>query len=85
MIMEGSSIVGMIIYGVWIAFLITLPILVIIVVARAIRRNVTPHQKEMQRLLGQLVALLEENNRILNQQNSGKQPDENKGKKQPVG
>ena len=77
MIMEGSSIVGMIIYGIWIAFLITLPVLVILVVVRSIRRSVTPHQKEMQRLVGQMVDLLEENNRLLRQQNSGKEPDEN--------
>ena len=73
--MGGSSIVGMIVYGVMIALLITLPVLVIIVVVRAIRRSVTPHQKEMQRLLGQLVDLLEENNRLLNQQNSSKRSD----------
>jgi hypothetical protein len=45
--MEGSSIVGIIVYGVWIAFLITLRVLVIILMARAIGRMVTPHQKEM--------------------------------------
>ena len=80
MILQGSEIVGMIIYGVLIALLITIPVLVIIVVIRAIRRSVTPHQKEMQRLLGQLVDLLEENNRLLNQQNPGKRPDENREK-----
>ncbi len=78
MIMEGSSVVGMIVYGLWIACLITLPVLVIIVVVRAFRRSVTPYQREIQRLLGQLVDLLEENNRLLNQQNPGKLPDENK-------
>ena len=78
MIMGNSSFVGIIIYGLWIALVITLPVLVIIVVARAIRRMVAPHEKEMQRLLGQLVALLEENNRLLNQQTAGKQPDENR-------
>ena len=85
MIMEGSSIVRMIIYGVLIALLITLPVLVIIVVVRAIRRSVTPHQKEMQRLLGQLVDLLEENNRLLNQQNPGKRPDGNWDEKNTPG
>jgi NAD(P)H-hydrate repair Nnr-like enzyme with NAD(P)H-hydrate dehydratase domain len=45
---------------------------------------VTPHEKEMQRLLGQLVALLEENNRLLNQQIAGKRPDENREKTQPA-
>jgi hypothetical protein len=78
--MESSSLVGIIIYGLWIALVITLPILVIIVVARAIRRMVTPHEKEMQRMLGQLVDLLEENNRLLNQQLTGKQPDEKQEK-----
>ena len=76
MIMENSSILGTIISGLWIALLITLPILVIIVVARTIRRMVTPHDKEMQRLLGQVVILLEENNRLVTQQIAGKQPDE---------
>ena len=85
MIMGNSSFVGIIIYGLWIALVITLPILVVIVVARAIRRMVTPHEKEMQRLLGQLVALLEENNRLLNQQIAGKRPDENREKNQPAG
>jgi hypothetical protein len=80
MIMEGSSIVGMIFYGLWIALLITLPILVIIAVVRAIRRSVTPHQKEMQQLLRQLVDLLEENNRLLTQQNPGQRLDENRDK-----
>jgi hypothetical protein len=83
--MESSSLVGIIIYGLWIALVITLPILVIIVVARAIRRMVTPHEKEMQRLLGQLVALLEENNRLLNQQIAGKQPNEEREKNPPAG
>jgi len=82
--MGNSPLVGIIIYGLWIALLITLPILVIIVVVRAIRR-MTPHQKEMQRLLGQLVALLEENNRLLNQQITGKQPDEKQEKTPPAG
>ena len=77
MIMEGSSILGIIIYGIWIALLITLPILIILVVARAIRRSVTPQQKETLRLLGKLVDLLEENNRLLTQQNPAKRPDEN--------
>ena len=85
MIMGNSSFVGIIIYGLWIALVITLPILVVIVVARAIRRMVTPHEKEMQRLLGQLVALLEENNRLLNQQIAGKRPDEKQEKNQPAG
>ena len=83
--MDGSSIVGMIVYGVMIALLITLPVLVIIVVVRAIRRSGTPHQKEMQRLLGQLVDLLEENNRLLNQQNSSKRPDGNRDEKNTHG
>ena len=77
MIMEGSSILGIIISGIWIALLITLPILVILVVVRAIRRSVTPQQKETLRLLGKLVDLLEENNRLLTQQKPAKQPDEN--------
>jgi membrane protein implicated in regulation of membrane protease activity len=85
MIMEGSPILGMIISGVWIALLITLPILVIIVVARVIRRMVTPHDKEMQRLLGQVVTLLEENNRLLAQQIAGKQLDEKREKTPPAG
>jgi hypothetical protein len=72
--MQDNSILGMIIYGLWIALLISLPILVIIVVARVIRRMVTPHDKEMQRLLERAVTLLEENNRLLNQQIAGKQP-----------
>ena len=68
MIMENSSLVGIIISGLWIALLISLPILVIIVVARIIRRMVPPHDMEMQRLLERAVTLLEENNRLLSQQ-----------------
>jgi len=68
MIMENSSLVGIIISGLWIALLISLPILVIIVVARIIRRLVNPHDREMQRLLEWAVTLLEENNRLLSQQ-----------------
>ena len=85
MIMDGFSIVGMIVYGVMIALLITLPVLVIIVVIGAIRRSVTPHQKEVQRLLGQLVDLLEENNLLLNQQNYSKRPDGNRDEKNTLG
>ncbi len=85
MILENSSILGTIISVLWIAFLITLPILVIIVVARTIRRMVTPHDKEMQRLLGQVVTLLEENNRLLTQQIAGKQLDEKREKTPPAG
>jgi hypothetical protein len=65
---------GTIIYGLWMAVLISLPILVIIVVARVLRRMVTPHDREMQRLLERASTLLEENNRNLNQQVAGKQP-----------
>jgi membrane protein implicated in regulation of membrane protease activity len=72
--MEGNSILGTIIIGLMYALIISLPILVIIVVARVIRRMVPPHDKEMQRLLGQVVTLLEENNRLLNQQVADKHP-----------
>jgi membrane protein implicated in regulation of membrane protease activity len=85
MIIGNSSIVGIIINGLWIAFVITVPILIIIVVARVIRRMVTPHDKEMQRLLGQVVTLLEENNRLLAQQIAGKQLDEKREKTPPAG
>lgn len=71
----NSSFLGTLVYGLWIALVITLPVLVIIVVARAVRRMVTPHDREMQRLLGQMVTLLEENNRFLNQQVSSKRTD----------
>jgi membrane protein implicated in regulation of membrane protease activity len=84
MIMGNSSIVGIIIYGLWIAFLITVPILVIFVVARSIRRADTPHQKEMRRLVGQIANALEENNRLLNQQITGKQPDEKRENTPPT-
>jgi NAD(P)H-hydrate repair Nnr-like enzyme with NAD(P)H-hydrate dehydratase domain len=46
---------------------------------------VTPHDKEMQRLLGQVVTLLEENNRLLTQQIAGKQLDEKREKTPPAG
>ena len=72
--MEGNSILGTIIICLVYALLISLPILVIIVLARVIRRMVPPHDKEMQRLLGQVVTLLEENNRLLNQQVADKHP-----------
>ena len=85
MIMEGSSILGIIISGLWIALLISLPILVIIVVTRIIRRTVTPHDKEMQQLLEQIVSLLEENNRLLNQQSAGNRLDEKLGTTPPTG
>ena len=76
--MENSSILGTILIGLVYALLITLPIMVIIVVVRSIRRADTPHQKEMRRLLGQIANALEENNRLLNQQIASKQPTENK-------
>jgi flagellar motor component MotA len=85
MIMEGSPILGLIISGLWIALLISLPILVIIVVARIIRRMVTPHDKEMQRLLERAVGLLEENNRLLNQRMTGRQPEEKQEATTPAG
>ena len=72
--MEGNSILGTIIIGLVYALIISLPILVIIVVARVIRRMVPPHDKEMQRLQGQEVTLLEENNRLLNKQVADKHP-----------
>ena len=83
--MENTSILGMIGIGLVYALLITLPILVIIVLARAIRRADTPHQKEMRRLLGRIADSLEENNRLLNQQIAGKQPDEKREKTSPIG
>ena len=83
--MENPSILGTIVYGLFIALLISLPILVIIVVVRIIRRMVTPHDKEMQRLLEQVVTLLEENNRLLNQQIAGKHPDEKTEATPPAG
>jgi hypothetical protein len=73
--MENSSILGIIGIGLVYALVITLPILVIIVVVRSIRRADTPHQKEMRRLLGQIATALEENNRILNRQIASRQPD----------
>ena len=76
--MENPSILGTILIGLVYALLITLPILVIIVMVRSIRRADTPHQKEMRRLLGQIANALEENNRLLNQQIASKQPTENK-------
>ena len=80
-----SSLVGMIISGLWIALLISLPILVIIVVARIIRRMVTPHDREMQQLLGRAVTLLEENNRLLGQQMAGRQPEQKQEQTPPAG
>jgi hypothetical protein len=85
MIMEGSSILGMIISGLWITLIITLPILVIIIVARMIRRMVSPHDKEMQQLLEKAVSLLEENNRLLNQQIAGKYSEEKQATAPPAG
>jgi hypothetical protein len=85
MIMEGSSILGIIISGLWIALSITLPILIIIVVARIIRRMVTPHDREMQQLLEKAVSLLEENNRLLNQQIAGKYAEEKQATTPPAG
>ena len=83
--MENPSILGTIIIGLVYALLITLPILVIIIVARSIRRIDTPHQKEMRRLLEHIADLLEENNRLLNQQIAGKQPDEKREQTSPIG
>lgn len=48
----NSSFLGTLVYGLWIALVITLPFLIIIVVARAVRRMVTPHDREMQRRSG---------------------------------
>ena len=72
--MEGNSILGTIVIGLVYALMISLPILVIILVARVIRRMVSPHDKEMQRLLERAVTLLEENNPLLNQQIADKHP-----------
>ena len=83
--MENSSILGIIGIGLVYALVITLPILVIIVVVRSIRRADTPHQKEMRRLLGQIANALEENNRLLNQTVAGKQPDEKRENTPPAG
>ena len=80
-----SSLVGMIISGLWIALLISLPILVIIVVVRSIRRADTPHQKEMRRLLGQIANALEENNRLLDRQIGRRQLDEKREHTPPAG
>jgi len=83
--MEGNSILGTIVIGLVYALIISLPILVIILVARVIRRMVSPHDKEMQRLLERAVTLLEENNRLLNQQIADKQPNEEREKIPPAG
>jgi hypothetical protein len=85
MIMEGSSILGMIAVGLLYAVIISLPILVIIIVARMIRRMVSPHDKEMQQLLEKAVSLLEENNRLLNQQIAGKYSEEKQPTAPPAG
>jgi hypothetical protein len=61
------------------------PVLIVIIVVRAIRRMVTPHEKEMQRLLGKVVDLVEENNRLLNQQIAGKGPEDDPEKDPPAG
>ena len=82
--MENSSILGTILIGLIYALIITVPILVIIVVVRSIRRADTPHQKEMRRLLGQIANALEENNRLMNQQIAGKQPDEKRENTPPT-
>lgn len=82
--MIGLSFWGTLVYGLVYALLITLPILAIILVGRAIKRTDTPHQKEMRRLLGQGVEALEENNRLLNQQITVKRTDENEGKNRPA-
>ena len=83
--MVGLSFLGSIVYGLVYAFVITLPILAIIVVGRAIKRTDTPHQKEMRQLLGRLVDSLEENNRLRNQQITGNRPNENGEKARQAG
>jgi hypothetical protein len=83
--MENSSILGIIGIGLVYALVITLPILVIIVVVRSIRRADTPHQKEMRRLLGQIVNALEENNRLLDRQIGRRQLDEKREHTPPAG
>ena len=83
--MENPSILGTILIGLVYALIITLPILVIIVVVRSIRRADTPHQKEMRQLLGRIADSLEENNRLLTQQIAGKQLDEKREKTPPAG
>ena len=83
--MEGNSILGMIAVGLVYALIISLPILIIIVVARVIRRMVSPHDNEMQQLLEKAVSLLEENNRLLNQQIAGKYSEEKQATAPPPG
>jgi hypothetical protein len=82
--MQTTSILGMIGIGLVYALLITMPILLIFVLARAIRRGDTPHQEEMRRLLGKIGNALEENNRLINQQIAGKQPDEKRENAPPI-
>lgn len=48
-----------------IAVIITFPILILFLLIRAIRNSSTTQQKESQRLLGEVVELLKENNRLL--------------------
>ena len=83
--MEGNSILGMIAVGLVYALIISLPIQIIIVVARVIRRMVSPHDNEMQQLLEKAVSLLEENNRLLNQQIAGKYSEEKQATAPPPG
>lgn len=60
-----GSILSMILSGVVLALTIALPALLLLFVIRLARNYVTPHQKEVQRLLAEAVELLKENNRLL--------------------
>jgi hypothetical protein len=47
---------------------VIVPIVILVIVIRIARSLATPQEKETQRLLGEAVRLLEENNRLLREQ-----------------
>ena len=58
-----------------IALYFTIPVIILILLARVIRFTVTPQQRQLHQKLDQIVDLLQENNRLLSRLSEGKPAD----------
>jgi ABC-type bacteriocin/lantibiotic exporter with double-glycine peptidase domain len=68
--MIESPLVSTILTAIVLVLMISLPILVLLFIVRAIRYSTTPQQKETQRLLAEVVEQLKEINRLLSERGS---------------
>lgn len=69
-----GSLVTLVMSGLVIVGSILLPVLLVLFVIRIARSFVTPQEKEMRRLLAEVVELLRENNRLLQAQSGNPEP-----------